>query len=100
MDPKDGYSNHQIQQRAEEIKKISSNLNFKKFFNLGFRATSLNKDSLNLLIEKLSQLIKLIRPDTIFAPYLHDSHSDHFFTTYSLNHILLQLITNYPCKIL
>lgn len=88
MYQKDGHSKHQIQQREKEIKKISSNLNFKKFFCLGFAATSLSKDSLNLLIEKLSQLIKLIRPDTIFAPYLHDSHSDHFFTTYSLNHIL------------
>ena len=24
----------------------------------------------------------------IFSPFLHDAHSDHFFTTYALNHIL------------
>jgi LmbE family N-acetylglucosaminyl deacetylase len=88
MDKRDGYSNDQIQQRKKEIKKISSSLKFEKNFCLGFGAASLQKNSLNLLIKKLSELIKFVRPDTIFAPYLHDSHSDHFFTTYSLNHIL------------
>ena len=88
MSKKDGYSNYQIKQRKKEIKKISYNLKFKKIFLLGFRAASIQKDSLNLLIKKLSELIKSVKPDTIFAPYLHDSHSDHFFTTYSLNHIL------------
>ena len=36
----------------------------------------------------MSLEINKIKPDTIFAPYLHDAHSDHFFTTYALNHIL------------
>jgi len=88
MNQKDGYSSNQIKQRQKEIERISLNLNFKKVFNLGFGATNLNKVSLSLLIKKLSSLIKLIKPDTIFAPYLHDSHSDHFYTTYALNHIL------------
>jgi LmbE family N-acetylglucosaminyl deacetylase len=88
MHEKDGYLSSQIIKREKEIKKISSILNFRKVINLGFRASNLNKDQLNLLINKMSDIIKFIKPDTIFAPYLHDSHSDHFFTTYSLNHIL------------
>ena len=88
MHEKDGYLNSQIKKREKEIKKISSILNFKKVFNLGFRSANLNKDQLNFLINKISYIIKLIKPDTIFAPYLHDSHSDHFYTTYALNHIL------------
>ena len=88
MDEKYGYTNLQIKKRDKEIKKISSYLNFIKVFNLGFTTKNLNKDQLSLLIDKMSNVIKLIRPDTIFAPYLHDSHSDHFYTTYALNHIL------------
>ena len=92
MDEKYGYTNLQIKKRDKEIKKISSYLNFIKVFNLGFTTKNLNKDQLSLLIDKMSNVIKLIRPDTIFAPYLHDSHSDHFYTTYALNHILKSFI--------
>jgi N-acetylglucosamine malate deacetylase 1 len=88
MNIKDGYSNIQIQKREKEIQKVSSSLNFRKVFNLGFRAANLKKNELNLLINKMKYIVELVKPDTIFAPYLHDSHSDHFYTTYALNHIL------------
>ena len=88
MKKEDGYSDNQIKIRENEIKKVSSSLDFIKYFNLGFRAKNLNKNELNLLIKKMSEVIKIIKPDTIFAPFLHDAHSDHFYTTYALNHIL------------
>lgn len=88
MTKEDGYSHNQISRRENEIKKVSFLLNFKKYFNLGFRTKNLNKNELNLLIKKMSDVIKIIKPDTIFAPFLNDAHSDHFYTTYALNHIL------------
>ena len=88
MTNKIGYTNNQINKREKEIIKISKTLNIKKRIELGFSASSLNKLNLKELISKMSLEINKIKPDTIFAPYLHDAHSDHFFTTYALNHIL------------
>ena len=88
MTNKIGYTNNQINKREKEIVKISKTLNIKKRIDLGFSASSLNKLNLKELISKMSVEINKIKPDTIFAPYLHDAHSDHFFTTYALNHIL------------
>ena len=88
MTNKNGYTNNQINKREKEIIKISKTLNIKKRIELGFSASSLNKLNLKELISKMSLEINKIKPDTIFAPYLHDAHSDHFFTTYALNHIL------------
>lgn len=88
MTEHDGFSYSQITKRENEIKKIISLLNFKKYFNLGFRAANLNRNQLNLLIKRMSEVIKIIKPDTIFSPFLHDSHSDHFYTAHALNHIL------------
>lgn len=82
------YSKKKIIEREKEIKKIAKYLNIKKVINLGFEAATLNKSNLKELIMKMSNEIKKIKPDTIFSPFLHDAHSDHFFCTYSLNHIL------------
>ena len=83
-----GFSNKEILRREREIKSISKKLAFKKVVRLDFIASELSKSNLNKLIQKLSLEIKKIKPDTIFSPFLHDAHSDHFFTTYALNHIL------------
>tara|TARA_B100000674_G_C37893300_1_gene940059 strand:+ start:170 stop:832 length:663 start_codon:yes stop_codon:yes gene_type:complete len=88
MTNKIGYTNNQIYLREKEINKISKSLNIVKKIELGFPASSLSKINLKELISKMSIEINKIKPDTIFAPYQHDAHSDHFFTTYTLNHIL------------
>ena len=82
------YSKKKIIEREKEIKKVAKYLNIKKVINLGFEAATLNQSNLKELIMKMSNEIKKIKPDTIFSPFLHDAHSDHFFCTYSLNHIL------------
>jgi len=88
MSDKIDYSSKQIAEREKEINKVAQFLNIKKIIKLGFSAATLNKSNLKELILKISDEIKKIKPDTIFSPYLHDSHSDHFFCTYALNHIL------------
>ena len=88
MSDKKIYSKKQIADREKEINKVAKCLNIKNVIKLGFEASMLNRSNLKELIQKISNEIKKIKPDTIFSPYLHDSHSDHFFCTYALNHIL------------
>ena len=77
------YTKKKITDREKEIRKVAKYLNIKNIINLNFEAANF-KD----LIMKMSNEIKKIEPDTIFSPFLHDAHSDHFFCTYALNHIL------------
>lgn len=85
---KSGYSKIQIKRRYNEIQKIKKKLNFNYLEIFDFDPASLKKSNLNILIKKMSNVINKIKPDTIFSPHLHDAHSDHYFCTYTLNHIL------------
>ena len=82
------YTKKKITDREKEIRKVAKYLNIKNIINLNFEAATLNKSNFKDLIMKMSNEIKKIEPDTIFSPFLHDAHSDHFFCTYALNHIL------------
>ena len=88
MTEKSGYSKKKIKQRYNEIQKIKKKLNFNYLEILDFDPASLDKSNLNTLIKKMSKVINKIKPDTIFSPHLNDAHSDHYFCTYTLNHIL------------
>lgn len=83
-----GYTKVQIEKRKIEIENIKKKLNIKNFFNLNFNPTQLNQGNLEKLIKELSVIIKKVKPQVILAPYLHDAHSDHFYTSYAINHIL------------
>ena len=83
-----GYKPNQIEKRKKEIQKVKIKLNIKNFFNLNFNPKELNRGNLEKLIEELSIIIKKVKPQIILAPYLHDAHSDHFYTSYAINHIL------------
>ena len=92
---KNNYSQKLIDQKNNEINKVMKKIGVKKLFRLDFEASSLNKGNLSKLIDQLSLILKKIKPDTIFAPYLHDAHSDHYFCTYALNHILKSFRYNF-----
>ena len=81
--------------KEKELEKIKKKLNLKKIIRLEFTATDLNKGNLKDLINQISIQINKIKPDTIFAPHLRDAHSDHFYTTYALNHILKNFRYNF-----
>ena len=89
------YSIKLINQKEKEVDKVKKKLGIKKLFRLNFEAASLNKGNLSKLIDNLSVILNKIKPDTIFAPYLHDAHSDHYFSTYALNHILKSFRYNF-----
>ncbi len=82
------YGKKRILQRQEEIKKIKKKLKIKRLFNLDFNTKELNKGNINDLIAALSKVLRSIKPNILFVPYINDAHSDHFFTSYAINHLL------------
>lgn len=88
MSKTSGFSEKKIKIRKKEIEKIAKKLNIKKTINLDFDTGSLNRGNLKKLIENLSNTLNQIKPDTVFCPFINDSHSDHFFVTHAINSII------------
>ena len=74
------FSLKQIKTRKNEIKKIEKIFNFKKVFNLNYKAGKLDTIPKKELVEKISSIIKKIKPQEIFTPSSSDVHSDHKVT--------------------
>jgi len=75
------FSLKQIKTRKNEIKKIEKIFNFKKVFNLNYKAGKLDTIPKKELVEKISSIIKKIKPQEIFIPSFSDVHSDHKVTS-------------------
>ena len=71
------YTKNFIKKRESQIEKIIKIFKIKKFFNLNFKPSELDKVPKKLLVEKITDVIKYIRPDEIFVPHVSDVHSDH-----------------------
>jgi N-acetylglucosamine malate deacetylase 1 len=72
--------------RKEEIIKVSKLYNFDSINNLKLKATRVDEYSINELINKISKIIKKIKPNIIYLPFKGDVHSDHriiFLACYS-----------------
>ena len=63
--------------RELEIKKVSKHFNFKSVDVLPFETTKLDQYGMNEIVEKISKIIKKIRPSIIYLPFKSDVHSDH-----------------------
>ena len=74
------FSLKQIKTRKNEIKKIEKIFNFKKVFNLNYKSGKLDTIPKKELVEKISSIIKKIKPQEIFIPSFSDVHSDHKVT--------------------
>ena len=63
--------------RNNEIKKVKKMYNFNNIFNLNFPTMKLDQIPLREIIGKVSKVIKISRPNTIFTNFYGDVHSDH-----------------------
>ena len=64
-------------QRSEQVKKMIKFYDFDSFYKLGFIATKLDSTPLNNIIEKINDVIKIVKPNIIYLPFPGDIHSDH-----------------------
>lgn len=72
-----GYTGIEIQNRARELKKINCLYGFDGFYNLGLKPGGLDVYPLRVLVDKISEILKKVKADTIFLPFIGDIHSDH-----------------------
>ncbi len=63
--------------RKKEIEKVASMFSFDSVINLQLEATKIDNYSMSTLVEKISNVINKLKPDTIFIPFRADVHSDH-----------------------
>lgn len=87
MSLKQGFSKQKIKQREKEILDVKKKLKIKNLIKLNFETSTLNYSNLPKLISLLKKNVDKLKPDTIFAPFINDAHSDHFFCTYAINSI-------------
>ncbi|MDC0291151.1 PIG-L family deacetylase [Akkermansiaceae bacterium] len=73
----DGYSESFVSTREEEIKKVSKFYGFKSLTRLGFPTTQVDQYNTSDIVEKISKVFSLIKPQVIYLPFKSDVHSDH-----------------------
>ena len=72
-----GYTEDDIIYRNEVIKKVAQTYRFNDFFDLNLPTTQLDKIPIAQLIEKISEVLKKIKPSILYLPFKDDVHSDH-----------------------
>lgn len=77
LSEKMGFNKNQINNRQQEIKKVSKEYSFNRVFQLEYSAVSLDTIPLQNLIEDVSNIFKNINPEIIYLPFRNDIHTDH-----------------------
>lgn len=63
--------------REKEIEKVSHLYSFDSVHNLRLKTMRVDEYSISELIEKISKVIKEVKPNIIYLPFKSDVHSDH-----------------------
>lgn len=69
--------NKYYQIREKEIQKVSKLYDFDSVNKLSFETTKVDHHSISEIIQKISNIIKKIKPNIIYLPFSEDPHSDH-----------------------
>lgn len=72
-----GWSESKVQNRADEIKKITALFGFDSVFELNFPAAKLDQVPMSDLVSKISSVFKSFEPEEVFVPHSSDVHTDH-----------------------
>ena len=73
----DGFSKEKVNERNKEIELVSKAYDFDSVNRLGIPTMKADKFDIGIIINKISTLIKKIKPEIIFLPFKSDIHSDH-----------------------
>jgi LmbE family N-acetylglucosaminyl deacetylase len=73
----DGFSKSDYNRRQKEINKVGELYGFKKVLKLDFQTIKLDKYPIKEIIDKISVVIKNVKPNIIYLSNRSDSHSDH-----------------------
>lgn len=74
---RNGKTPENIKLRQQEIEKVDAMYGFTKRFELGYAAAGITFNDIGPLVSKISNIVKEVRPDTVFLPNHSDVHTDH-----------------------
>jgi len=72
-----GYSARDVLRRTLEIEKVIASYSFNGFCNLGLKPACISEYPRKELVEKVTKILKKIKPEMIILPFRNDVHSDH-----------------------
>lgn len=71
------WSAELVQRKSAEIDSVAERYDMAKVFRLGFPATRMDTVEEGALIQSIRQVIREVRPETVYLVHCGDVHSDH-----------------------
>lgn len=71
------WSREFIEKREEEIEQVEKIFGFKKTFKLGLPTVKLDILGQKKINDEISEVIKKVKPDIVYLPFMHDLNTDH-----------------------
>jgi LmbE family N-acetylglucosaminyl deacetylase len=75
-----GFSKQRVESRQTEIEKVKTMMGFSGVYKLDYPTMSLDSNSVNTMIPKISTIFNEIKPEVIYVLNRSDAHSDHRIT--------------------
>ena len=72
-----GWSEDKVNQRADEVKRVTEFFGFDEVVNLNYPTTRLDRVPMSDLVTGLSTVFKEFQPEEVFVPHPSDVHTDH-----------------------
>jgi len=72
-----GWPRKNVKKREREIQAVSDHYGFEGVYQLGMPTARLDEQSLGDLVEALGDVVRDVKPTTIYLPFPGDVHSDH-----------------------
>lgn len=72
-----GWSEEKVNQRDDEINRVSELFGFDEVFKLDFPTTQLDRIPMSDLIAGISAAFRSFEPEEVFVPHPSDVHTDH-----------------------
>ena len=72
-----GWQQEEVEQRADEISRVSAIFGFAHVFALNFPTTQLDRIPVGDLVGAISGVFNSFQPEEVFVPHPSDAHTDH-----------------------
>ena len=75
-----GYNEKRVAERNKEIEKMISSYDLDGYYNLKLKPSGMYSYIEEEIIQKISSVFSLVKPNVVILPYYRDIHSDHRVT--------------------
>lgn len=92
------WTKESIEQRAQEVDKISNLYGIKEYFKLGFASTQLDTIAKYQLIDKVREVVEKVQPEVVYLVNRSDIHTDHQVIFDAVIVVLKPFVTRFNTK--